>query len=326
MVSKAIAPRNAKKRPFVLKQGISMLSDLADGNAIHGYPGDYPGRIYYVNNITGSTVGDGLSWDTPFAEISEAITASETFRALPSGSTNDYVRNIIYVQGTGTNYAPLTALPSYCDLIGIGANPRGNGTGICKIMDNNSSTDAVSVGAAGVRGLYMANFQMGDDVASGSTGYAMDLAKVYRSEFKNCVFWNKLTGGVRLASAGGVTFSDCHIGGGDTSYALNGLEQTGVNFNNCLIEDCFIYGGTNGVVIAAEACNNTWFRNNYIFGGTGIGYDDNSVSSVATQGAITTNNYFSGATAYSVATDGTKKAIGNYGNSAGTTVQVDDIA
>jgi hypothetical protein len=324
MVSKAIAPRNAKKRPFVLKQGISMLSDLADGNAIHGYPGDYPGLIYYVNNITGSSAGDGLSWDTPFAEVSEAITASETFRQLPSGSTNDYVRNIIYVQGTGTNYAPLTALPSYCDLIGIGANPRGNGSGIVKIMDNNNTTDAI---AASVRGLYMANFQVGDDVASGSTGYAMDLAVCYRSTFENCVFWNKLTGGVRLVSAGGVTFRNCHIGGGDTSYALIGLHQSGGdNFNNCLIEDCFIYGDTTGVSIAAEKANNTWFRNNYIYGGT-TGYYDDGGSVDAPQFAITTDNYFlAGTTAYSVSSNGTLKAIGNISNSNGTTVWVAALA
>lgn len=322
MVSKAIAPRNAKKRPFVLKQGISMLSDLADGNAIHGYPGDYPGRIYFVNNETGSSAGDGLSWDTPFAEVSEAITASETFRTLPSGSDNDYVRNIIYVQGTGTNYAPLTALPSYCDLIGIGANPRGNGAGVVKIMDNNSLTNTIDVGADGVRGLYMANFQVGDDVANGSTGYAMALAKVFRSEFENCVFWNKLTGGVQLVLCGGVTFSGCHIGGGDTSYALIGLNQTGAtNFNNCLIEDCFIYGATDGVVITAEACNNTWFKNNYIYGGTGIGLDDNSTESLAVKFAVYTDCIFSGASDFEITTDGTKKAIGCWGNTAGTTVK-----
>jgi len=201
-----------------MKKGISKLSDFADGNAVHGHPGDYYGQIYFVNNITGNSGYDGLSWATPFDEISTAITASEAFRQFPVDATNDYQRNIIYVQGTGTAYGNLTALPSYCDLIGIGANPRGNGSGICMIIDN-TTEDAIEVGAAGVRGLYMANFQVGCTLM-GDTGYAMDLAKVFRSTFENCVFWNKITGGVRLVLAGGVTFSDCHIGGGDTSPAI----------------------------------------------------------------------------------------------------------
>ena len=79
-VSQAIAPANAKNRPFRMLKGVSVLADLADGGAVYGYPGDYYGRIYYVNNITGDSSYDGLSWDTPFDEVSTAITASETYR------------------------------------------------------------------------------------------------------------------------------------------------------------------------------------------------------------------------------------------------------
>ena len=319
-ISQAIAPRNAKNRPYVLKKGVSVISDLADGGAVYGYPGDYYGRIYYVNNITGDSGYDGLSWDTPFDEISTAITASETYRALPSSTTNDYQRNIIYVQGTGTAYSALTALPSYCDVIGIGANPRGNGAGIVRIIDNTASTDAVS-GTA--RGLYMANIQMGSDAAGGSTGYALDLANCFRSTFENCVFWNKTSGGVRAANLGGVDFIGCQIGGGDTSNGANGFEVTGDAFNNCWLIDNYIYGTTNGIVIAAATtCNNTMIKNNFIYGAT-LGVDDNSTASSVTQQAFFIENWVQSTDCFSIATDGANKCIGNWANAAGTSAYED---
>jgi len=320
-ISQAKAPRVASKRPFRMIKGVSTMADLADGGAVYGYPGDYPGRIYYVNNITGDSSYDGLSWDTPFDEISTAITASEAFRALPSGSTNDYVRNIIYVQGTGTAYSALTALPSYCDIIGIGADPRGNGAGIVRIIDNTTSTDAVSGSA---RGLYMANIQMGSDEAGGSSGYAMDLAVCFRSTFENCVFWNKTSGGVRAGVLGGVTFRNCQIGGGDTSNGAVGFQVTGDNFNNCWLIDNFIYGTTHGIVIAAAAgCNNTMIKNNFIFGDT-IGVDDNSTTTSHTQHAFFIENWVqSNADCFDIVANGAEKCIGNWANEGGTTVYED---
>ncbi len=308
-----------------LKKGISKLSDFADGNAAHGHPGDYYGQIYFVNNITGDSGYDGLSWATPFDEISTAITASEAFRQLPSGTTNDYQRNIIYVQGTGTAYSALTALPSYCDLIGIGANPRGNGSGICKIV-NESSGDAIAVGSAGVRGLYMSGFQVGCTVTSGTAGYAMDLDKIFRSEFENCVFWNKLTGAVRLVLCGSVTFRNCQIGGGDTSNPLIGLNQSGSShFNNCLIEDCFIHGATTGVVVTAMNCHQTWFKDNYIYGGT-KGVDDNATNqSVGLYAIYTGNRVYSASDCFEITTGDGVKAFGNLANQAGTTAHEDAL-
>ncbi len=310
MVSKALAPRNAKNRPFRMLADVSVLSDLADGGAVAGYPGDYYGQIYFVNNITGDSSYDGLSWDTPFDEVSTAVTASETFRALPSGSTNDYQRNVIYVQGTGTAYAILTAMPSYCDLIGIGAGPRGNGAGIVRIMGN-TSADSI---AGSTRGLYMANFLVGDEVTSGSAGWSMDLAVAFRSTFENCVFVNKTSGGVRIGSAGGVTFRNCQMGGGDTANGATGFQITGANFNNCLIEDCFIHGTGHGMIIADAAMNNTWVKNNYISGQT-IGVDDNSTQTNAIAGGVYTGNFvFSASDAFEITTEGSYKTLGNYAN------------
>jgi hypothetical protein len=46
---------------YQLHKGEATLSDLADGAAVYGYPGDeYPGRFYYVDNISGSSSNEGV--------------------------------------------------------------------------------------------------------------------------------------------------------------------------------------------------------------------------------------------------------------------------
>ena len=160
---------SGSQRPYRMVKGRNVLADLRDGGAVHGYPGDYPRKRYFVNNIDGSDSNDGESWDGAYATISQAITAADADRVLPSGTTNDYLRNQIFIAGTGTAYSPLTSLPSYCDMIGVGASPWGNGTGIVRIISNTDSEDAISHGSAGVRGLYMENIQAGADSGSART-------------------------------------------------------------------------------------------------------------------------------------------------------------
>ena len=88
--------------------------------ASQGYPGDYTytadnldgAKTYYVNNITGSSTNDGLSWKNAMDQVSTAVTASEAHRATLT-TNNGNVRNTIYVQGTKTAYTLITALPLY---------------------------------------------------------------------------------------------------------------------------------------------------------------------------------------------------------------------
>jgi len=255
-ISQAISPRNAKKRPFRMIKGVSVLADLADGGGAYGYPGDYPGNIYYVNNITGDSSFDGLSWETPFDEVSTAITASETFRQLPSGTTNDYVKNIIFIQGTGTSYSNLTALPSYCDMIGIGAGPRGDGTGIVVIKGEDAD------GAAGsARGLGLYNIQF----STSGAYYAMDVAVLLRSTIENCVFGGStandseaLTAGFRASShfAGNV-IRNCQFGNTNGAYACNiGFDHSGGVGNNNLFENNYFMGIVHAVKIGAGINDN----------------------------------------------------------------------
>ena len=268
MVSQAKAVTNAKNRPFRMIKGVSRLADLADGGGVYGYPGDYYGRIYYVNNITGDSSYDGLSWDTPFDEVSTAITASETYRALPSGTTNDYQRNIIFVQGTGTAYSSITTLPSYCDIIGIGADCFGNGAGIARIGPDSGAYDGVDATAT-ARGVNFYNIQF----QAGNACYAFRGTNLFRSNFVHCCFaTNGVPGGapaagVDLDIAGGVNWYDClwNNASSTANQFTVGMTITGTHFHGCFVKDCFI-GGDTGVKIAST-CVNAWgsvFKDCYI--------------------------------------------------------------
>lgn len=288
--------------------------------ASQGYPGDYTNsRTYYVNNIDGSSGSDGLTWANAMDEVSTAIAAWETHRATLTAN-NQNIRGKIYVQGTATAYSAISALPSYCDIIGIGADPRGNGAGIARIVSNTDSEDAISHGSAGVRGLYMANIQAGADSGS-STGWALDLAKIFRSVFENCVFWNKETGGVRVTIGGGVTFRKCLLGGGDTRYPTTGFSNDGLaNFNHCTIEDSYIYGETTGLILSAVAMGQTLIQRNMIYGGS-IGIDDNQDDKdFYNLPQFLDNRIFvdSGGDCIDSLNNGTEKAIGNMCNTGGT--------
>ena len=284
-ISQAIAPGNAKNRPFVLRKGVSHLSDLADGGGVFGYPGDYYGRIYYVNNITGDSSYDGLSWDTPFDEVSTAVTASETYRALPSGTTNDYQRNIIFVAGTGTAYTAITSLPSYCDVIGIGANCFGNGAGIARIGADSGTSDGVDSTTA-ARGVNFYNIQF----QAGASGYAFRGTNLFRSNFVHCCFaTNGSPGGtpaagVDLDIASGVNWYDClwnNQSSLDVQFTV-GMTITGTHFHGCKVEGCYI-GGDTGVLIGSTVVFGwgSWFKDCYIgqlSETCGIAVDDNATT------------------------------------------------
>jgi hypothetical protein len=290
---------------YILRKGRAQLSDLVDGaSAISGYPGNYPGRIYYVNNITGSSGASGLSWSDAFSQLSYAVTAAEAYRAT-FATNNQYVRNVIFIQGTATAYSAVSALPNYCDIIGIGADPRGNGAGIAR-LDGAGAADAAAT--AGARGLYIANLQF---TGSGAY-YAFDAAILFRSIFENCAFMNCATGGLRILTGGGITIRNCHIGG-DTTTPATGLTvgNSGGNFNQCLVEDNMIYGSTTGIANSAYLCDGTVFRNNTVYGGT-TGVADTSTESTIAGNAFYVNNFCSGTDAMAFTNNGAARVIGNY--------------
>lgn len=240
-------------------------------------PGTMGGRTYFVNNITGSASYDGLSPDKPFAEVSQAITASEAFR-LAQVANNTMVRNRIYIQGTATAYAALTALPNWCDLIGIGASPHGNGSGIARI---NGAAAADAIASAITRGNYFANLQF----ATAGSFWCMDVEGMLRTIFEDCCWLND------AAAADGCFRSTGNFAGnvlrrctmlGDSGYPVYGFKQESASaWNSNVIEDCpIIMGTTAGIFLATNANSvGSVIRHNVIGdfgGGCAKGIDDNS--------------------------------------------------
>lgn len=243
--------------------------EVVPGGASYGF-GNYNtlGRTYFVNNITGSSTGLGTTWDTAMDELSTAITASEVYRQdRGSVSTNDYIRNTIVVQATGTAYSAISVLPNYSDIIGLGATPRGNGAGIVRI--DGSGADAMA--SAGVRGLGLYNMQCMQ--SSAVSFYGLDLAVCFRSTFEDMGFVNNGSGGMRVVQGGSIVIRNCHAGH-DTYAQIYGLEVAGgANFNACLIEDSDFWGDTAGVLMSNTSGKETIIKNCFAGGGT-YGFQD----------------------------------------------------
>lgn len=272
-------------------------------------------KRYFVDNVNGDDANGGESWDTAFEQIAAAVTAWEAYRLAQA---NVYARGAIFIRGTGTAYTKLTALPNYCDMIGVGADPRGNGTGIAAITGGSSA--AAIAGSA--RGLGLYNLQF---IGAGAV-YAAAFAVLFRSDIENCTFVNGATGGLDITTGGGVVIRNCQIGG-DTVTPATGMRvgSAGGNFNNCLVEDNVIYGSTTGFENGAYLCNQTVVRRNFIYGGT-KGVDDNSAETTLAGNAWYVGNYIGSASdAMEFTQNGAVRAIGNYINENGTSAYEDGI-
>jgi hypothetical protein len=288
---------NVASQRFANGTGIgTVLASLLGG----GYPGgDFPGKIYFVDNIYGTATGDGLTWGTAMSEPSLAIAAWETWRLAQTGTTNASVRGIIYIRGTATAYATITLLPSHCDMIGIGDDPRGNGAGIARIgTDSGTAGDGVH-SAETIRGTNFYNLQF----QAGSAKVAFDCTDLYRCVFENCAFMGNgvaasPTAGLLVAKASGLVLRNCHFGSSSNSDLVTGIHVTGTHFHNCLIENCLITG-TNGIVldVAVTSSQHSLVQHCIFAGGAGAqtsSIDDNSTdgrcsysyNSVAVQGTI----------------------------------------
>jgi hypothetical protein len=75
---------------------------------------------YFVDLNTSNATADGLSWDTAFDTIAEAITASNASITLTANRWWAR-RNRIFVLGDGIAES-LTVLPEKCDVIGLGSD------------------------------------------------------------------------------------------------------------------------------------------------------------------------------------------------------------
>lgn len=302
-------------------RGIHKFSriEVVPGGAAYGF-GDYNtlGRTYFVNNITGASTNDGTTWDRAMDEINTAVTASEVYRQDRGAvSTNDYIVNTIVFQGTGTAYSAVTALPSYCDIIGLGADPRGNGAGIAQI-DGAGAADAMTGSSRGL-GLY--NIQCDQSTAGAVVG--LDCAVLFRSRIEDCNFCNNGTSGIRILVGGGNTLRNVTCTN-DTFAQLTGLTLgTGATNNNYLIVDCDFYGDTQGVSFTAVAGKQTLFKDCLASGGT-YGFVDTTSNQIAHQPRYVrcygfgTNNTTINQTGFVLSSTYTQRAFGCIDNANGT--------
>lgn len=269
--------------------GLSIFGDRYAETTLLAQVGMGAGRTYYVNNVSGSDSNNGLTWGSAYAGVSKAITESETYRALPSGSNNDFIRNTIFVQGTATAYTALSALPSHCDIVGLGAPPNGNGSGIVIIGANGAD------GIAGTaRGLGLYNLQ----IQSGGDFYCMDFVNLFRSTIMDCALFaaaEATYGGMRFsASSGGVNVRHNHWGISGAHFDFHtGILIDGPSFDNNEFEGNYINAFSRGVGVASTVtqAGRTIFYNNVIGNLSGEGcaigiYDESTLST----GKWTTTN------------------------------------
>lgn len=243
-------------------EGLSIFGDTKSKDALLAMAGIGQGRNYYVNNITGASGNDGLSWGNAMDEVSTAITASETYRALPA-STNEYIRNTIFVQGTGTAYAQCTAFPNYTNVIGLGATAHGYGEGVPRI-----GLDIHTVGTYG-GGIYAPNSTAGDcrgnyfyniEFQASSQRSAIRGRYFLKSTFEDCSFMasgNPIAppdcGFEILSKASGLRLINCLFGthSGINSEPYIGLKIGGTLFNNCEVTACHITGSEAAIYVAS---------------------------------------------------------------------------
>ncbi len=251
------------------------------------------GRTYYVNNITGGSTNDGLQWGQAMDELSTAITASEAYRVLQGTSTNDYIRNRIIIQGTGTRYSAISAMPSYCDVIGLGATPFGNGAGLVAI----GSASTAHGMAGSTRGSNWYNLQFN----TGGSYNAVNLTVAYRTMFEMCAFGGAadnaaMTTAFLVTSGSGLIMRDCktiaHAAFPVTGYSF---AAAGGNFNECLIERCYANASTTGMTNVGYLNNGTIIRQCICWGGT-TGISDTSAQTADAALAFYYDNFGSGGT------------------------------
>ena len=228
------------------------------GAVVEGFPGAYPGEgaTYYVNNITGSTTADGLSWNSALSTVNAAITASEARRDLQA-TTNEYIRNTIIIQGTGTDHSAVaTADCNYNDFVGLGANVRGDGVGICVISGSAGTTGAADAWSftATTRGNSWYNIQFD---GNGTSYCAFDATSILRSTWEECGFMGDahvnaaLIAGLRTTGAlDGCTILDC-IFGSNWAAPTSGI-SVGDSLGSTRIENCIISAATNGIIISTD--------------------------------------------------------------------------
>lgn len=294
------------------------ITDFLSGSAAQSLYTAYSsiGRTYYVNNITGASANNGLSWDTPFAQPSEAIAASETFRELgggaPTVTTNDYIANTICIQGTSTLYTGITDLGERCYILGISAGlMRDGGSGQVRI--GSLTTDGCD-DATNCRGNTVYNIQF---LGGGNNMYAFrNTAWIQRSRFHEVTFMQgaaDLEACFYAAAISGTVFERCHfVTNAGTSPALYSVQIAGQCSDNLWIGNTFGVGATAIFDIGTITLHTGTVIKNNLFQSlqthtSAIGFLDGSTSC----NALLAENYFAGDITLPISRAVNHRTVGN---------------
>lgn len=247
----------------------SVLTEIVDSLE---FSNPFGAMDYYVdgNRVTS---GSGLSWDTAFKTLAEAITASNASIAL---SANRWWarRNRIFVLGDQEIDEDLTILPEKCDVIGVGSDlypmPRiignhtiaatrptaGKGTACrfihCAFQDEDGTSDvfAIPAGCHGLQFLGCTFMAKG----AGSAGKALEITDCPHIRIKDCEF---------------------NVGAGAMANIFaTAISIEGTTIYDFVIENCRITA-TIGIAVANGTAMGSLIRNNVIRA-TGLTIDENS--------------------------------------------------
>ena len=288
---------DASKRGFGWDPAKQRLCLYVNGDEVE-YWGQEHGRTYYVNNITGSSSNDGLSWNSPFAQVSEAISASETYRELgggaPTVTTNDYVPNRIVIQGTGTAYTGITDLGERCFIIGLSAGlMRDSGSGQVRI--GSSSTDGCD-DATNARGnnIYNVQFRGGGD-----TMYAFrNTAWIQRSYFSYVTFMQagaSMEACFYSTNMSGTVMENCTFADNQGGVRVLYGFQTNGQLTDCQIRDCTFWAGQTSLLELSNSLQTGTVigPNNMFFGEASTGAKNACTNASYGRGcAMLAGNYF----------------------------------
>jgi hypothetical protein len=259
----------ARKRGFRYNPSTQVMELWVDNVKVGSWSSTpTSGKVYHVNNITGSASASGLSWSEAFDQVDTAITASEAYRTSQS-TNNQYIRNVILIQGTATAYEAVSVANAYnIDFIGVGDTPWGCGIGVARITGGGAANGFTCSTAC--IGCTFTNIRF-----EGSGAYsAAYFPIIVHCEFEDCAFMgdeltnSSLTNGLYVNVCGSTIIKHCHIGT-DWARPTTGM-RIGTDFGNCEVSDCHIVATTNGVIYSGGTCldDQTIWKNNVILAAT----------------------------------------------------------
>jgi hypothetical protein len=220
---------------------------------------------YFVDGNV-SSYGDGLSWDTAFQTLAEAITASNV--SIAAAANRWWARrNRIFVCGDQEIDEDLTVLPEKCDIIGVGTDllpfPR--------IIGNHT----IAAATVGVR------FINCGFIAEGTGDLFVFPASCHGLQFLGCWFQpaSTSTKALEITSCAHVRIEGCTftVGVGDMAKIFAAaISLEGLVLHDIQITDNYITAtaGINVVEANAVAMGGLIARN--IIRAVALGIDDNS--------------------------------------------------